>query len=137
MDCDDLSLLEEYGSKFREICMDTERFTPIVSQGIKRMDQWLAEQEKLANTVRGALLENPSSTFDIMTPDGNIRITPQDTKQLLDGDMQFVHIGGAQYCAFELLDQEIVQKQTDLFDEDLIRMKTQEPEQELGFKMTM
>ena len=137
MDCDDLSLLEEYGSKFREICMDTERFTPIVSQGIKRMDQWLAEQEKLANTVRGALLENPSSTFDIMTPDGNIRITPQDTKQLLDGNMQFVHIGGAQYCAFELLDQEIVQKQTDLFDEDLIRMKTQEPEQELGFKMTM
>ena len=137
MDCDDLSLLEEYGARFREICMDTERFTTIVSQCIKRMDQWLAEQEKLANTVRGALLENPSSTFDIMTPDGNIRITPQDTKQLLDGDMQFVHIGGAQYCAFELLDQEIAQKQTDLFDEDLIRMKTQEPEQELGFKMTM
>lgn len=57
--------------------------------------------------------------------------------RFFDGDMQFVHIGGAQYCAFELLDQEIVQKQTDLFDEDLIRMKTQEPEQELGFKMTM
>ena len=137
MDCDDLSLLEEYGAKFKSICEDTEKFTPIVSQGIKRMEQWLAEQEKLAKTVRGALLENPSSTFDIMTPDGNIRITPQDTKQLLDGDMQFVHIGGAQYCAFELLDQEIAQKQTDLFDEDLIRMKTQEPEQELGFKMTM
>lgn len=133
----DLSLLEEYGVKFRDICMDTEKFTPIVSQGIKHMEQWLAEQEKLMRTVRGAFLEIPSSTFDIMTPDGNIRITPQDAKQLLDGDMQFVHIGGAQYCAFELLDQEIVQKQTDLFAEDLIRMKTQEPEQELGFKMTM
>lgn len=133
----DLSLLEEYGAKFREICMDTEKFTPIVSQGIKHMEQWLAEQEKLMSTVRGAFLENPSSTFDIMTPDGNIRITPQDAKQLLDGDRQFVHIGGVQYCAFELLDQEIVQKQTDLFDEDLIRMKTQEPEQELGFRMTM
>lgn len=133
----DLSLLEEYGAKFREICMDTEKFTPIVSQGIKHMEQWLAEQEKLMSTVRGAFLENPSSTFDIMTPDGNIRITPQDAKQLLDGDMQFVHIDGVQYCAFELLDQEIVQKQTDLFDEDLIRIKTQESEQEFGFKMTM
>lgn len=133
----DLSLLEEYGAKFREICMDTEKFTPIVSQGIKHMEQWIAEQEKLMSTVRGALLEKPSATFDIMTPDGNIRITPQDARQLLDGDMQFVHIGGVQYCAFELLDQEIVQKQTDLFDDDLIRMKTQEPEQEFGFKMTM
>lgn len=101
------------------------------------MEQWLAEQEKLMKTVRGALLENPSSTFDIMTPDGNIRITPRDTKKLLNGDIQFVQIGGTQFCSFELLDQEIIQKQTDLFDDDLIRMKTQEPEQEITPEMMM
>lgn len=133
----DLSLLEEYGAKFRKICTDTEKFTPIVSQGIKRMEQWLAEQEKLMSTVRGAFLENPSSTFDIMTPDGNIRITPQDAKQLLDGDVRIIHVGDVYLRPDELLNQEVDQQQTDIFDENLIRIKTQEPEQELGFKMTM
>ena len=44
---DDLSLIEYFGSRFREICEDTETFTEIVSNGIKNMEAWQAEQEKL------------------------------------------------------------------------------------------
>ena len=42
--CHDLAILEQYGATFREICTDTERFIPIVSQGIQRMEQLMKEQ---------------------------------------------------------------------------------------------
>lgn len=69
----DLSLLEEYGAKFRKICTDTEKFTPIVSQGIKGMEQWLAEQEKLMSTVRGAFLENPRTRTGAWLQNDDVR----------------------------------------------------------------
>ncbi len=81
-------------------------------------------------------MQHPQSTFDIMTPDGSIRITPEDNKKLLGGEMQFVKIGGVTYAAYELLDQEVIDSQTDLFDRDIIRMITEEaPEQ--GLAQTM
>ena len=50
--------------------------------------------------------------------------------------MQFVKIGGVTYAAYELLDQEVIDSQTDLFDRDIIRMITEEaPEQ--GLAQTM
>lgn len=87
-------------------------------------------------TVKGSLMQHPQSTFEIMTPDGSIRITPEDNKKLLGGEMQFVKIGGVTFAAYELLDQEVVDSQTDLFDNKLIRMRTEEaPEQ--GLTQTM
>lgn len=49
-------------------------------------------------------MQHPQATFEIMTPDGNVRITPEDNKKLLDGETQFVKIGGVTFAAYELLD---------------------------------
>ena len=54
-ECADLSLIEDFGKRFKEICEDTERFTPIVSEGIKNAEARRAEQEKLMRTVKGSL----------------------------------------------------------------------------------
>ena len=129
---DSLDLIEDFGRRFKEICEDTERFTPIVSEGIKKAEAWEKEKEQLMRTVKGRLMWRPNSSFEIMTPDGNIRLTPEDNRQLLSGEKQFVQIGGVIFSSYELLGQEVTDTQVDLFDSDLVRMKTAEaPEQEL------
>lgn len=129
---DSLDLIEDFGTRFKEICEDTERFTPIISEGIKKAEAWQGEKEQLMRTVRGRLMWRPASSFEIMTPDGNIRLTPEDNRKLIDGEMQSVKIGGTIFAAYELLTQEVTDLQVDLFDHNLIRMKTEEaPEQEL------
>lgn len=128
-DASDLSLIEDFGRRFKEICEDTERFTSIVSEGIKNAEARAAEQEQLVRTVRGQLMQHPSAVFEIMTPDGNIRITPEDSKALLDGGKQSVTIDGTIFASYELLDQEVTDMQTDLFDQSLVRLKTEEPEE--------
>ena len=82
-------------------------------------------------------MSNPGASFNIITPDGSIHLTADDARQLLDGDVEVVRVGSVYLCPDELLDQEVVRQQTDIFDEDLIRMKTQEVQQELGFDMRM
>lgn len=124
--CDDLGVLERYGAKFREICTDTARFTPIVSQGIRSMEQQMKEQERLMKTVRGQLMGKPKAVFHIMTPDGSVTLHPADTKELLDGTRTTIDIEGTHYAAFELLEQEVVAFQTDLFNDNCIRMRTEE-----------
>lgn len=124
--CHDLAILEKYGATFREICTDTARFIPIVSQGIQRMEQLMKEQELLMKTVRGQLMENPNAIFHIMTPYGNVSLHPMDTKELLDGTRSTIDIEGTHYASFELLDQEVTASQTDLFNSNCIRMKTEE-----------
>lgn len=87
-------------------------------------------------TVKGQLMKHPSAVFEIKTPDSDIRISPNDIKLLLSGEMNTVVIDGCHYAAFELLNQEVVGMQTDIFDDSLIRMKTggyEEPD----FEMTM
>ena len=71
----------------------------------------------------------------MMTPDGNIRLTPEKDKALLDGKIQFIKIGDITFAAYELLDQEVTDSQTDLFDESLIRLKTEEPKETMTMSM--
>lgn len=130
--CDDLTILEQYGAKFREICTDTARFIPVVSQGIRSMEQRMKEQERLMKTVRGQLMGKPKAVFHIMTPDGAVTLHPADAKELLDGTRTTIDIEGTHYAAFELLDQEVVAFQTDLFNDNCIRMKTEEPNLEMA-----
>lgn len=127
----DLDILEQYGAAFREICTDTERFIPIVSQGIQRMEQQMKEQEQLMKTVRGQLMANPRAVFYIMTPDGALTLHPDDTKDLLAGKRPTIVIEGTRYADFEILEQEVIASQTDLFNENCIRMKTEEADLEM------
>ena len=122
----DLTLLEDFGSRFKDICEDTEGFVPIVSEGIRRAEARRLEQESLMRTVRGQLMSEPSSVFEIMTPAGEIRLTPEDSRALLDGERQAVEIGGESFLADFLLGQEVSAMQTDLFHPELIRVRTEE-----------
>lgn len=80
-------------------------------------------------------MQNPSAVFEIMTPDGHIRLTPENSKALLDGETSFVKLGGVTLAADELLAQEVAGSQTDLFDGSLIRLKTEEPEETITMCM--
>jgi len=128
---DSLDVLEQYGARFREICTDTEKFIPIVAKGIQRMEQQIKEQERLMKTVRGQLMENPNAIFHIMTPYGTVSLHPMDTKELLDGTRTTIDIEGVHYAAFELLEQEVIAAQIDLFNDNCIRMKTEETDLEM------
>ena len=128
MDCTSLALLEEYGARFKRICEDTETFTPIVSAGIKEMDLWEAEQMRKSETLWGQLMTRPDCTFVVHTPYGNFHITPKMAQEMLSGEKQTVAIGDEEYSCQELLDQEIVGTQEDLFNHRLIRLCTIEPE---------
>lgn len=130
--CDDLALLADFGRRFKEICEDTGRFVPMIAEGIRNAEARQAEQERLMASVRGHLMVCPQAVYEIQTPDGSIRLTPEDSKKLLGGEMRDVKIGGAIFAAFELLEQEVIASQTDLFDAGLIRMKTEEPAPEVA-----
>ena len=106
------------------MCESTDQFTEVIAQGIQYQDAWEKEQEQLMKTVRGQLMKHPSAVFEIKTPDGDIRLSPNDIKMLLSGEMNTVVIEDCHYAAFELLDQEVEAMQTDIFDGNLIRMKT-------------
>lgn len=121
--CDDLALLADFGRRFKEICEDTERFVPMIAEGIRNAEARQAEQERLMASVRGHLMACPQAVYEIETP--------EDSKKLLGGEMRDVKIGGAVFAACELLGQEVTASQTDLFDAGLIRMKTEEPAQEM------
>ena len=131
----DLTLLEDFGSRFKDICEDTEGFFPIVSEGIRRAEARRLEQESLMRTVRGQLMSEPSSVFEIMTPAGEIRLTPEDSRALLDGEKQAVEIGGESFPADFLLGQEVSAMQTDLFHPELIRVRTEEPGQDFLYDL--
>ena len=134
--CDDLDIIEDFGIRFKDLCEDTAHFTEVIAEGIQYQEAWEKEQEQLMKTVRGQLMKYPSAVFEIKTPDGDVRISPNDIKLLLSGEMNTVIIDDCHYAAFELLDQEVLAMQTDIFDDSLIRMKTggyEEPD----FEMTM
>lgn len=80
-------------------------------------------------------MKNPSASFEIMTPDGNISITPENGKALLDGSLPHIISDSVSIAANELLDQEITDMQRDLFDQSLIRLKTEEPQEAMSMLM--
>ena len=127
--CDDLDILEDFGIRFKELCEDTDHFVDIIAEGIPNHEAWEKAQEKLMKTVKGQLMRNPSAVFEIKTPDGDIRLSPNTIKMLLTGEMNTVIIDDCHYAAYELLDQEVLGMQMDLFDDNLIRMKTSDYEE--------
>lgn len=111
-------------------------FTKTIAKGIKNADEREAEQERIAKTVRGQLMRHPECSFDIMTADGRVQLTPEDIKAMLGGEKQDIRIDGVIYAAYELLDMEVVDMQADLFDNGLIRIKADETDEQT-FVQTM
>lgn len=128
--------MTDFGSRFKNICENTELFTKTIAEGIKNADEREAEQERIAKTVRGQLMRHPECSFDIMTADGRVQLTPEDIKAKLGGEKEDISIDGVIYVAYELLDMEVVDMQADLFDSGLIRIKADESEEQ-AFEQTM
>lgn len=139
--CRDLSTLEDFGRRFKVICEDTEKFTPIVSVGIKETEIKEAEKRRLMETVRGQIQEklkrNPLVSFDIRTPNDRFYVEASTGKRLLDGILQSVESdSGTEMSANEFLDMKVTAIQKDLFSDELYRM-TAEVEQEEILSPTM
>ena len=129
-DCGELSVLEDLGRRFKELCEDAERFTPIVSAGIREAEARQAEENWLMRTVRGYLMKYPAATFEIRTPDGDIEISPETGRVLLDGSLMCIGKGDKAHFAEDILNQQVCAVQRDLFDQDRFQMKTEIEQEE-------
>ena len=128
----DLSVLENLGKRFKDMCGDNVQFTMLIARGIEHQAEREQVQERLLSTVRGQMMSHPNSDFDILTPDGRVYVSSADVHNMLGGYSLFIQIGRTTLTSDELLDQHIEQMQTDIFDQSLIRMKTDD----VGFTMT-
>ena len=125
---EDLSLLEEFGRRFRALCMDAKNFESLVCSALEEAAVRRAETEELSGTIRGFLMECPGCTADIQTPDGQLQLTAEMGSQLLDGSLTSIRIDECEVSAEELLRQQITHIQQDLFEPTHFQIKTQEPE---------
>ncbi len=132
-DGDDLEMMADFGQRLRELCQDTERFTPIVSAGIKNAAQIRAEEERMGNTVRGYLIKNPMAEYDIRTPQGNFKLDAGTGQALLDGTLLTIisESDGVELTADEFLDHQVTASQQDLFDENVFKLKAEIEQKEV------
>lgn len=132
-----LSLIEDFGARFRAVCLDEEKFTELVSTALKEAAEKERLAEEIRNTLRGFLTENPQGSADIMTPDGFLQLTAGQGRQLLEGSLKTVTAGGCEVDAEELLRQEITHIQQDLFQTGHFQIRTRAPEQTMAPSLSM
>lgn len=121
-----LVLLEDFGSRFRNVCMNEKAFTELVCTALLEKE---AEEERQRNTVRGFLKECSIYDGDIITPDGLIHLTSEQGQQILNGNIKTVKIGGIEVASEKLLDQIITHGGLEPFDFKHFKIKTREPEE--------
>lgn len=80
-----VDMMADFGRRFRQILNDTDSLTELICKAVPEGEQREAELEQLRSTVRGFLMEHPKATVDLVTPEGYLRLTPEDGKALLDG----------------------------------------------------
>lgn len=134
---DDLTLLEDFGKRFRAICVDTDRFSELVCTALTEAAIREAEDEKIRGTVRGFLVECPDAEAEIVTPDGRLTLTAEQGQQLLNGSMESIAIGGVEVDADALLSQKITHIYQDVLGDGRFRMKTETPEETLAPEISM
>ncbi len=131
-DGDDLEMMVDFGKRFRELSLDTEKFTPIVSAGIKNEAIRMAEEERLSHTVRGHIMKHQSAKFHIRTADGDFKLKAGDGKKMLDGSMASITSRtGVELTADEFLDQRVTASQQDLFDENSFKLMAEMEQEEI------
>lgn len=127
--CDDLSLLKDFGSRFKALVDDTETFTKVVSDGIKAYEKQRDEFAKIEFKIMGRLIRHPDSNFMIRTAQGDVRLTPSDIKDLLDGNKDTLLVGGQRMRSTDFLMQDAYHIQHDLFERNTYRLITNEAEE--------
>lgn len=127
--CEDLSLLKDFGSRFKNLVDDTETFTEVVSRGIKAYEKQRDEFAKSEFKIMGRLTRHSNSNFLIRTIQGDVRLTPGDIKGLLDGSKNTLLVGGQHMRAEDFLMQDAYHIQPDLFDHNTFQLITNEAEE--------
>lgn len=126
--CEDLPLLKDFGRRFKDLVDDTEVFTEVVSRGIKAYEKQRDEFAKIEFKIIGRLTRHPDSNFLIRTVQGDVRLTPGDIKELLDGSKNILLVGGQHMSAKDFLTQDAYHIQPDLFDRNTFHLITNEAE---------
>ena len=133
-DADDLTVLEDMGKRFRELCMDTHKFTELTVTALQEEAIRENQEKEMLKTVRGFLTLNPQATVDLVVEEGHIRLTPEQAKVLLQSPYIKIvdsNTGVAtQYLASEILDQQIVFKHAVDFGEEHYTIIAEQPEYE-------
>lgn len=128
-DASDLALIEEFGSRFRSICMDEKAFTELVCVALTEKAEKEEEEERQRYTIRGFLKECPTYDCDIETPDGSIHLTSEQGQQILNGSIKTVKIGEIEVASEKLLNQIITHIGLEPFDFKQFKIWTKEPEE--------
>ena len=71
---------------------------------------------------------NPEANFSIRTAQGDVQLTPNVIKGLLDGTIDTILVGDQQVKAEEFLMQDAYHMQRDLFDRNTYQLITNEAE---------
>ncbi len=133
-DGNDLDMMAEFGRQFRALCLDTARFTPIVSAGMKNARIRRYEEHRMENSVRGYIMRHPAAKFHIRTNESDFMLAPGDGAGLLDGTIPSVSSlnGDAVLLAEDFLEYQVTGYQEDLLDKDFLKLIA-EPEMEEVF----
>lgn len=137
-----VDMMADFGRRFRQILNDTDSLTELICKAVPEGEQREAELEQLRSTVRGFLMEHPKATVDLVTPEGYLRLTPEDGKALLDGKPAQISSGVSGFaCGVDadiLLDMQIGTCAQERSDENRFFIMAEPPmEESEDFGMTM
>lgn len=137
-DCHDLDLLADFGKRFKEIVLNDELFTQIVSNGINNYEACRREEERIRSSVRGHVINHPMAEFLVRAPQGDFCVKRGEGVKLLDGSMPTIKSisGKGELPAEDFLDLKVTAFQKDLFSDNLFKIVA-EPAQEPVFTQSI
>lgn len=121
-----LTTLADFGSRFKALVEDSEKFTHVVSEGIKAHEKQREEFEAIEFKVKGRLIKHADSDFNIRTIRGDIHLTPGDIKDILEGSVERIRVGDTTMSTNEFLMQDAYRIQPDIFNPNTYQMITNE-----------
>lgn len=120
----DLSTLADFGSRFKALVDDTEKFTKVVSEGIKAEEQQQKAFGVIKNKVKGHLVSNKESHFNIRTIHGDIHLSPGDIKDIMEGSVERITVGDTIMPIDDFLMQDATKIQADFFNPNTFQLIT-------------
>lgn len=103
---------------------DTEKFTRIVSEGIKAEEQQQKAFDEIKNKVKGRLISNKESHFNIRTIHGDIHLSPGDIKDIMEGSVERITVGDTIMPIDDFLMQDASKIQADFFNPNTFQLIT-------------
>lgn len=119
-----LDVLSDFGTRFKAIVDDIEKFTKVVSVGIKAQEKQQAEFAEIEHKIKGRLITHAESYFNIRTVYGDIHLTSCDIKDIMDGSVEKITIGNMTMPISDFLMQDAYKIQPDIFNPNTYQLIT-------------